>query len=261
MDNLRFSIITPSFNHGKYIEKSITSVVNQNYPNFEHIIMDGGSSDETVSILKKYPHLKWFSEKDRGQSHAINKGLKIADGDIIAWLNSDDYYDKRTFQIVADYFSEHQDAMCLCGCLTYISEDDKDLFKVSGDNINFESLIRNPDLIRQPATFWRRELLDAVGFIDESLHLVMDLDFFLRISKRYKIHFVNENLAFFRYYETNKTLSSLKKQALEIMRIVHRYRFPAPFSFYKFALGRYLDGLSDNNIAKKILSPLRKNRG
>ena len=100
------SIITPSFNQGKFIEQTILSVLNQHYPNFEHIIIDGGSTDGSIEILKKYPHLIWKSEKDRGQSEALNKGFEVAKGEIIGWLNSDDVYLDDTLFKVTGYLKD-----------------------------------------------------------------------------------------------------------------------------------------------------------
>src|SRR5438309_1875932 len=100
------SILTPSFNQGKYVEQTIVSVLEQNYPRFEHIVIDGGSTDNTVSILKRYPHLKWVSERDRGQGDALNKGLRIASGDLVGWVNSDDFYAQGVFQRVSKLFED-----------------------------------------------------------------------------------------------------------------------------------------------------------
>ena len=109
------SIVTPSYNQGKFIEDTIQSVLIQNYPNFEHIIVDNCSTDGTVEILKKYPFLKWISEPDKGQTDALNKGFRKATGDIIAYLNSDDQYCPGVFLTVADYFLEHPECKWLCG--------------------------------------------------------------------------------------------------------------------------------------------------
>ncbi len=98
----KISVITPSLNQGKFVERCIQSVLNQAYPNFEHIIIDGGSSDETLETLNQYPHLKWVSESDKGQAHAINKGIAMAEGEILAWLNSDDAYTVGAFVAVAE---------------------------------------------------------------------------------------------------------------------------------------------------------------
>lgn len=113
-ENPVFSVVTVSLNHGRFIEKNIRSVLAQDYPHFEHIIVDGGSTDETVDILKKYPHLKWTSESDRGQSHALNKGFARAKGDIIAWLNSDDYYAPKIFPVIAQALKDFPIVMGGC---------------------------------------------------------------------------------------------------------------------------------------------------
>jgi glycosyltransferase involved in cell wall biosynthesis len=126
-NNPKITIITPSFNQGKYIERTIQSVLSQDYPNLEYIIIDGGSTDQTVDIIKKYErHLKyWVSEKDNGQSHAINKGLKYATGDIINWLNSDDYLEPQALNVIAESFNSDIDIFCGYANLIY----DKNIIK------------------------------------------------------------------------------------------------------------------------------------
>ena len=112
---LKFSVITPSFNNAQYIEQTIKSVLEQNYPNFEHIVIDGGSTDGTVEILKKHSHLKWVSEKDEGQADALNKGFRMATGDIIAWINSDDWYEPNIFGNIAEWFERNPDKNIVMG--------------------------------------------------------------------------------------------------------------------------------------------------
>src|SRR5205085_4919715 len=104
--SVKISIITPSYNQGRFIRDTIESVLNQNYPNFEHIVIDAVSNDNTVEILKEYPHLKWISEKDKGAADAINKGMKMATGEITTWLNSDDYFEQNIFSYVEKQFQE-----------------------------------------------------------------------------------------------------------------------------------------------------------
>src|SRR3982750_267888 len=108
------SILTPSYNQGRYIQQTITSVLAQKYPRLEHIVIDGGSTDDTVSILKRYPHLKWISEKDRGQADSLNKGLAIATGSIVGWVNSDDFYAPGVFSRISEIF-EDPDVQWLVG--------------------------------------------------------------------------------------------------------------------------------------------------
>lgn len=238
--NLKFSIITPSYNQAKYIEKTIKSVLQQNYKNFEHIIMDAESNDSTVEILKKYPHLKWISEKDEGQANAINKGFAKADGDIFAWINSDDFYDKNAFAIVAEHFNNNPDSKFVYGDITYVDKKGSVVKINSGKNLSYEKLLINPDIIRQPSCFWRRELFEECGSLDENLYLVMDLDLFLRFGRKTDLHYINQNLSFYRVYSETKTLSNQKKQISEILKVVKKYNGSIPIQLLIHFAKRYL---------------------
>jgi len=237
---LKFSIITPSFNQGEYIKDTIESVLNQNYKNFEHIIIDGGSNDNTIEILKKYSHLKWVSEKDRGQSHAINKGFAKASGDIIAWINSDDYYEKNVFAGIATYFENNPDCMVLYGDITYVDKTKCILSTIQGNVINYQSLVKCPDIVRQPSTFWRIDVIREFGGVDEQLHLVMDFDFFLRISKHFQFHYYKQNFSYYRYYDENKSLSLARRQTHEIHDVYKKNNIAFTFSIYKYLFLKYV---------------------
>lgn len=258
MKELKISIITPTLNQADFIEDTILSVLNQNYKNFEHIVIDGGSCDKTLEILKKYKHLKWISERDTGQSNAINKGLKLASGDIIAWINSDDYYESNIFEKVARYFEKYELCKFLYGDITYIDKNKNLLYKISGETLSYDHLLAKPDLVRQPSSFWRREVLEEIGFLDENLHLVMDFDYFLRIGKKYDFYYLSENISYYRCYDETKTLSLKKKQVSELFAVIRKnVKFMSPLS-YKYLLGKYLDSLDDSNAVKRMLSHLRK---
>ena len=243
----KLSIITPSYNQGKYIRKTIESVLKQNYTNFEHIVIDGGSTDETLDILKSYEHLKWISEKDEGQSNAINKGFKIATGDIIAWLNSDDFYERNIFQFIANYFSENEDCKFLYGNITYVDESENFIKINAGENLSFDNLISNPDIIRQPSTFWSMKLLKEAGFLDENLYLVMDLDLFLRFSKITNFHYVDMSFSYYRTYPQTKTLSNLRKQAKEICKVVKKHAGYLPTGLKKRLILKYFKSVRSFN--------------
>ena len=185
---MKISIITPSYNQAEFIERTIQSILNQSYSNFEYIIMDGGSTDGTIEILKKYSNkIIWKSEKDNGQSDAINKGLKIATGDIVAYLNSDDTYELNALQKVADFFIKNPDKKWVYGKCKIINEKDQEIRKPITAYKNwllkkysYKKLLTE-NFISQPATFWKKELHNEFGYFNESESLCMDYEFWLRI--------------------------------------------------------------------------------
>lgn len=208
----KISVITPSLNQGRYIERTIRSVLDQNYPNLEYIVVDGGSTDGTLEILKRYgSRLTWISEKDSGQSDGINKGMRTATGDIIAYLNSDDAYTPGALATVAQYFAADPSLMWLTGRCRIMGEDDHEVRSVITAYKNFLLehyrykllLIANP--ISQPATFWKKEVVEEIGFFDPGEALVMDYDYWLRVGKRYQPAIVQKNLAAFRVHPQSKT--------------------------------------------------------
>jgi glycosyltransferase involved in cell wall biosynthesis len=226
----RISVITPSFNQGKYIEATIHSVLGQDYPNLEYIIMDGGSSDNTLSILRRYEdRVIWFSEKDRGQSHAINKGLRCSTGEIVAFLNSDDIYENGALMAVGQYFQNHPAAMWLTGQCKTVDENLREVRKWVTFYKDFWLRLKSyPALlvlnyISQPATFWRKSLVDEVGFIDEELCFVMDYDYWLRIGRCNPLHVIPKNLASFRTHTSSKTRSLTKVDSDEELNMIRRY--------------------------------------
>jgi glycosyltransferase involved in cell wall biosynthesis len=205
-----------------FIEQTIRSVLDQDHDDVEHLVMDGGSTDNTREILARYPHLKWVSERDRGQSDAINKGFRQASGEIVAWLNSDDWYEKNVLGDVARYFAEHPDCMVLYGDITFVDRNGAKLVCYSGNTINYKSLTECPDIVRQPSFFWRKRLVDERGGVDQSLHLVMDFDFFLRAAKEWPFHYLPRTLSYYRCYDENKSLSMGRRQAVEILKVYRK---------------------------------------
>lgn len=222
----KISIVTPSYNSAKYIEDCIQSVLNQNYPNFEHIVIDGGSTDGTVDILKKYPHLKWISEPDEGQSDALNKGFRMATGDVVGWLNADDYYLDDVFYKVAKIF-EKKDAYTAVYSNFYVQKlpDVKLYKKFAHPPLKFLALFHC--YIPSTTFFFRREILEKEIKIDKNLHIAMDKDFFANILHNgYKVKYVNDFFAVFRWHDENKSLNTptTKKTLIEEgFRIYNRY--------------------------------------
>ena len=226
----KISIITPSMNQAQFIERTILSVLGQNYPFLEYIVMDGGSQDGTIDILKKYEdRLKWISEKDEGQADAINKGLRMATGDIVAYLNSDDIYEQGAFARVAGYFLAHPETRWLTGRCRIIDDLDQEVRRpiTAYKNILLRRfsysllLITNP--ISQPATFWRRQIVEELGVFDKNEHFVMDYDYWLRVGKKYPLAILDDYLASFRVYTTSKTSSSYLRSFREEVEVARRH--------------------------------------
>lgn len=206
----KISIITPSFNQGKYLEETILSVLNQNYPNIEYIIIDGGSTDNSVDIIKKYEkYLKyWVSEPDRGQSHAINKGFERATGDIFGWLNSDDYLLPDALRTIAKMFSDEPSAGVFIGAGQFVDEDGRTITtKLPTSDTSITSLFKWLDDFHfmQPSCFFTRDAWNICGPLDLCLHYSMDLDLWLKLAKKYKFACIPEILSSSRVHKTAKT--------------------------------------------------------
>lgn len=209
---LKISIIIPSYNTVPFIEETIRSILKQDYPNFECIVMDGGSTDGTLDILRRYENkITWKSEKDKGQSDAINKGLKLASGDIVAFLNTDDIYEEGCFLKVADFFEKNPEVKWLYGKCRIVNQNGSEIRKPITWFRNFwlkrygynKLLIMN--FIPQPAVFWRKDLTNEIGFFDVKDQLVMDYEYWLRAGVKYPPGFIPEYLAGFRVHPSAKT--------------------------------------------------------
>ena len=207
MQTPKISIVTPSYNQGKFIEETIISVLGQNYPNLEYIIIDGGSKDNTIDIIKKYePHLAyWVSEKDNGQSEAINKGFKKATGDIVAWLNSDDVLLPGALQQVAKAVTTG--GYDLVNGQTVII-DENSTIQTSHFTLRQSKWYARRGIyyVNQPAMFWKRDILDKVGYLKEEFHTEMDKELLIRIfEQNYRIGHLPQLLAGFRIHSQSKS--------------------------------------------------------
>jgi glycosyltransferase involved in cell wall biosynthesis len=239
----RVSVITPSFNQARFVEQTLRSVLLQNYPNLEYIIIDGGSRDGSVEIIKKYEqHLAHFeSEPDRGQSHAINKGFARATGDIICWLNSDDYYLPGTLHTVAEVLGDGQGNFALVGNCVQVYDDGRPPFEGKG---RYESLDRLLQFwkgyqMHQPSIFWRREVFDRVGYLDESLHYCMDFDYWVRIARHFPFQTIDRALSNATYHREAKTGDNFTRYNDEQMRIAPGYWPHTPGSYYRMKFSMY----------------------
>jgi glycosyltransferase involved in cell wall biosynthesis len=219
---MKFSIITPSYAQGQYVRENIESVLSQGQEDVEHIVVDGGSRDETVDVLRSYPHLKWVSEKDEGQADALNKGLRMATGDIVGWINSDDYYLDGTLNKVAEVFADPA-VQWVIGDIALFLEAGGEFVAMRSPEVSWEALQRNPDIVRQQGTFFRREFLLQAGGWNKEFFMVMDFDLWTRLAKRSKPVMLREQLAVFRIQKNQKSgLANLHRQAQEMTRVLLR---------------------------------------
>lgn len=201
---MRISIIIPTYNCAKYIKKAIDSILNQPYEDKELIVIDGNSKDNTVEILKSYGEkIKWISEKDNGQSDAINKGFKIATGEIITWLNADDYYEPDIFRKINNEF-ENKKIVLLYGKCRSISTK-KAIINVPPQNITIRDLINKGNLIYQPSSFYNKSVVDEIGLLDSSLNYWMEYDLFIKLLQKGKSSYLDEILANFTIREDQKS--------------------------------------------------------
>ena len=225
------SVITPSFNQGPFIEETIRSVLLQGYPNLEYIIIDGGSTDETVEILRKYePWLAyWVSESDRGQSHAINKGWAQAKGDWLGWLNSDDIYLLGTFQRVASCFAQTPEIDLIYGDVAYVNQDGSHRTLFHSIPFDLKSLALRGGGIHTPAVFWQRRLNDLAGLLDERYHFSMDNDFWLRVARHAHGRYLPVVMGTFRRHDDSKTVHSEFKLVCETHQIFLHHLPQTPY--------------------------------
>ncbi len=196
-DGVLVSIVTPSFNQCRFIEETLLSVKNQDYPYIEHIVIDGGSSDNTLEILKKYEgtyNLHWVSEPDEGHSDAVNKGFRMAKGEIIGWLNSDDvYFDRKTISAVVEAFQKHPEADVIYGDCAYIWEDGTILRIQCVPGFRYSRLLRGC-FLEQPAVFFRRHVVETHQ-LDKRLKVAIDYEYWLRIGREYRFYHLPRILA------------------------------------------------------------------
>jgi glycosyltransferase involved in cell wall biosynthesis len=232
------TIVTPSYNQGKYIAETIESIMAQNYPNLEHIVMDGGSTDDTLKILKKYPHLIVVSERDKGQADAINKGLNMAKGAILGFLNSDDTFLPGALHIVAKEIDPARGRFIVTGGCRFVDADGN--YTGIKHPSYFESHKRMLQIwkghgLPQPSTFWAREVWEKCGPIDiEAYH--PDYDLFCRFSKKYAFHIIEPPLATYRLHDESKTMHLSEAERLADSIATSRKHWGSPFSLIYWQL-------------------------
>lgn len=254
----KITIITPSYNQGNYLEATILSVLNQEYPNLEYFVIDGGSTDHSINIIRYYDEAInfWVSEKDKGQSDAINKGFRRATGDIVTWINSDDQLMPRALHRVAEYFNKYPDMYVLHGRTILFGDRIAD--KVKGcpavDDLTPYYLGALP--FPQPSSFFRREAITKYGLLDQSFHYGMDYDFFLRIALNHDFLAVDDIFSKYLLHEDSKSVAFSQRFVKDYTKAFSRLLRSFPFSesmlteLHKFGL--YEKGTDSYKVSKII---------
>ena len=248
----KISVITPSFNQEQFIEQTILSVISQGYPRLEYIIMDGGSTDNSVEIIKKYEkHLThWQSKKDTGQAAAINEGFSIATGEILCWLNSDDAYMPGIFRKIAQLFSDNNAAEIIFGNCLHFNDQSK---KTRGSDVvkahqRFELSLC--DYIIQPSTFFTRSAWLQTGLLNEKLHFTFDWDWFIRAQKSsVRLTPIQEYFSLYRIHDTHKSGAGGNKRAAELKQIAAIYNEPG----LSAAFNKWIDMYGRKNLIAKTI--------
>ncbi len=209
----KISIVTPSYNQAQFLERTILSVLNQNYPNLEYIIIDGGSTDGSVEIIKKYEKYLtyWVSEKDNGQADAINKGFMKSTGEILAWLNSDDLYLPGALHKICQFFRYNPEIDIVYGNFYYIDEDDNLIRRSVAVSFNMGALLYGELGICQSSTAWKRDIFFKVGMLEDRCQYSMDSVLYYKfVKQKAKFGYLNEDLGTFRMHSSSKTMQRVK---------------------------------------------------
>jgi glycosyltransferase involved in cell wall biosynthesis len=220
----RISVVTPSYNQSAFLERTIRSVLDQQYPNLEYLVLDGGSTDGSVEILERYGSRLsfWSSGKDDGQASAVNAGWRRASGDVLGWVNSDDYYLPGTLAFVGEYFRAHPDVTMLYGAAQLVDERGHVAGRMGGP-FDMARALKGDYMIPQPTAFIRRRAIDQVGLLDESLYYSLDLDLFLRLAQVARPTYVDRLLAGCTVHAAAKMQKGRAAARQERFRVSRRY--------------------------------------
>jgi len=244
---LKISIITPNYNYADYIGKTIESVVTQDYDDIEHIIVDDGSTDNSVNIIKHYQNIypgkiKLIQQENMGQTKAINVGLKNASGQIICWINSDDYYSKNVFGLIVSNFKNNPNIDAIFGDIGIVDQFDKIIKLNKYLQFDYKSGVFNGfgKIISSNAIFWRRRLTDEVGFFDESFEYAMDSEYWSRLLFNRNIKKIKITVAYFRWHKAAKTSKSHIKLSNDYKQVLIEREIIFRKAYKKLKLSKYV---------------------
>ncbi len=224
MNSSVLSVITPSYNSAEFIEDAILSVTRQSNVAVEHIVIDGGSTDGTLEILKRQKHVNWSSERDRGQSDAINKGFLGASGDLVGWLNADDYYLPGGLEAIARAAAEHPEADVIYGDCVFVDREGKIVRSKVEHEFDRSVLMYFGCYIPSTSTFFRRRVIDSGQLLDCEYRVCMDFEYFARLAHEgFAFHYVPRIIAAFRWHGSNVSLKQLDRRAEERRQVQQRF--------------------------------------
>ena len=247
----RITVVTPSFNQVAFLEQTIRSVLEQGVEDLEYFVVDGGSTDGSVDILRRYANRLawWVSEPDRGQTDAINRGFARATGDVLAWLNSDDTYEPGALREAVDFLERNRDVGLVYGDVNFIDEAGRVIGRFNARPTDYDRLMRGAVYIPQQAAFFRRSLWEQVGPLDTDFYFAMDYDLWVRLAKVSRLHYLPGYIwANFRLHRAAKTIADDPRCWPEMLK-VHRREGGSLVSMMTL---RYL--------ARRILAPLVNQR-
>ena len=258
MDDPLVTIVTPSFNQGRFIRATIESVLAQDYPHIEYIVMDGGSTDDTAAVVAAYAdRLHWISEKDRGQSHAINKGFRMARGEIVAWINSDDIIYPGAVSRAVSVLRQSPAVGAVYGEGDLMDEQGAVTGRFPAtEPFNLWKLVHVWDYILQQSVYFRRSVVEEIGYLDESLNWALDWDLLIRIGVRYDLGYIPQAMGALREYGAAKTFSGGHRRFRELVAVMRRYgihRFPP--GYFLYGLNTY-QGIATRVIERRLPAAL-----
>jgi len=221
----KISLVIPSYNQGRFIEETLRSLIDQHYPNLELIVIDGGSNDASVEIIRRYADYMayWVSEPDQGQTHALIKGFQRSTGEIQGWLCSDDLHEQWTLCEVAQFFEEHPTAQVVYGDSSWIDIDGRPIRPKREHAFSRFIWTYDYNYIPQPSTFWRRDLYERVGGLDLTFNLAMDADLWIRFADVTKFYHVRRYWSRMRFYAAQKNQRFRAQSDIEDHLIRRRY--------------------------------------
>lgn len=258
----KITVVTPSYNQAEFLERTIRSVLDQGYPNLEYIIIDGGSTDGSVDIIRQYENrlAYWISEQDHGQTDAINKGLRMATGEWVTWQNSDDIFYPNSFHELALAAEKHTKAGLIIGNMMLIDENNKPLRDICYVKPSYKSLLAEGMVLTNQSAFWRRSLHEKIGLMDENLNYGFDYEWFLRLTKNARCVHVNRQWGGFRLHSDAKT--SLNQQDFDNeYKLILSGRIMPSWQKKLYKLRRILLMLAQGNVQYVLRGLVRHARG